>query len=630
MPETERQKQAVSQQSSGADVLKGLNALYHTSLSESAFWASFTRLLSQLCKSPCLMVISGDQQGQWHRVEAHFENEELKEGESALIEQSLDLLPKLQGREFVSGPYHLESSIEIEEPYLFCSKLKSDRADQNLILIAIVEHNDVLKFNEYLVRFQLNQSTYFAHRQYLNSESQDSSVVDEEVLYALKLSDLIVGQDKFLLSAMTLVNELCDHYGCSRVSLGWKGSPYFKAIAISHLEKFDHNSPEVAELRKLFEETSDHDQMMIQPTLLESDAIVRIQHERHQRQRSLQQLVSIPLHRNGECLAVVCLEFESKTLSKKDMHLAHVALAQVLPWMHHLQKKDRWPHQKFWSALHAHGLWWLGPRHTLVKLIAIACFTIILSASLIKSLYRIEATASLETDHIAYLSAPFNGFIKEVHSHSGEQVSKNQVLMTMDREELQLRALEEEANVNRFQRESEKARSGRNLVDMKIALARVDQAKAELKRIEYYLGQAEVRTPFSGIVVEGEKQELLGAPVSKGDLLIKVVHPADLHLKIKVNEEDIDELREGGVGELTLLSQPGKYHPIIIQRIIPMAKAENQEGNVFTVIAKLKSEDEDWWRPGMSGVVKLDVEERSWLWIALHRSWDSLRLLFWF
>ena len=42
------------------------------------------------------------------------------------------------------------------------------------------------------------------------------------------------------------------------------------------------------------------------------------------------------------------------------------------------------------------------------------------------------------------------------------------------------------------------------------------------------------------MVVDGDKVELLGAPVAKGDLLLKVANSSDLHIKIKLNERDID------------------------------------------------------------------------------------------
>jgi len=40
-------------------------------------------------------------------------------------------------------------------------------------------------------------------------------------------------------------------------------------------------------------------------------------------------------------------------------------------------------------------------------------------------------------------------------------------------------------------------------------------------------------------------------------------------------------------------------------------------------------EAQTWWRPGMSGVAKLDAGTRTPLWIATHRTLDYLRLRWW-
>ena len=41
------------------------------------------------------------------------------------------------------------------------------------------------------------------------------------------------------------------------------------------------------------------------------------------------------------------------------------------------------------------------------------------------------------------------------------------------------------------------------------------------------------------------------------------------------------------------------------------------------------SEIEDWWRPGMAGVAKINTGQRSLLWIFTHRLEDFLRMKLW-
>jgi len=54
--------------------------------------------------------------------------------------------------------------------------------------------------------------------------------------------------------------------------------------------------------------------------------------------------------------------------------------------------------------------------------------------------------------------------------------------------------------------------------------------------------------------------------------------------------------------------------------------AADKEGNVFVARCSFHESPPDWWRPGMTGVAKLDAGESSLLWILTHRLIDTLRL----
>ena len=54
-----------------------------------------------------------------------------------------------------------------------------------------------------------------------------------------------------------------------------------------------------------------------------------------------------------------------------------------------------------------------------------------------------------------------------------------------------------------------------------------------------------------------------------------------------------------------------------------------QEGNVFMLRAELLEPPQDWWRPGMSGVAKVEAGDRRIIWLLTHRLVDYLRLKLW-
>ena len=81
-------------------------------------------------------------------------------------------------------------------------------------------------------------------------------------------------------------------------------------------------------------------------------------------------------------------------------------------------------------------------------------------------------------------------------------------------------------------------------------------------------------------------------------------------------------------GEIAFYSQPRIKFPIQITTLEPAAAAKDG-GNVFQARCVLKNPPEDWFRPGMSGIAKLDIGPRRLIWILTHRTIDFLRIYFW-
>ena len=70
-------------------------------------------------------------------------------------------------------------------------------------------------------------------------------------------------------------------------------------------------------------------------------------------------------------------------------------------------------------------------------------------------------------------------------------------------------------------------------------------------------------------------------------------------------------------------------YPIAIERLEPVARVK-PEGNVFVLRARITNPGgEIWWRPGMSGIAKVDAGRKRILWLLTHRLVDFIRLKFW-
>jgi multidrug resistance efflux pump len=203
-----------------------------------------------------------------------------------------------------------------------------------------------------------------------------------------------------------------------------------------------------------------------------------------------------------------------------------------------------------------------------------------------------------------------------------------QTLLSLNRDELELEEAAAVADLSRYSREAEKARAANALADMRIAQALADQARARLELVRYRLEQSQLRAPFDGVVAEGDQKERIGAPVKQGEVLFKVARTDTLYVEAEVNERDIHEIRPDSRGEIAFASQPKLKFPIRLIRIQPAAQPKQGE-NIFLARCEFPGRPEAWWRPGMTGITKLEAGRRSLLWILTHRTVDYLRMLLW-
>ena len=163
---------------------------------------------------------------------------------------------------------------------------------------------------------------------------------------------------------------------------------------------------------------------------------------------------------------------------------------------------------------------------------------------------------------------------------------------------------------------------------MRVAEALAAQAAARLQQVRARLAQSGVRAPFAAVVVEGDLQEKIGAPVRSGDPLVHLARLEGLHVRCEVDERDVHEIEVGQTGEVAFASRPGKRFAFTVSRIEPQARPR-PDGNVFEVYGELRGGEADWRRPGMSGVAKINIERRNLFWIFTHRTTDWLRMRLW-
>lgn len=461
----------------------------------------------------------------------------------------------------------------------------------------------------------------------LNKQLRTARKDIETVASVLDLVTLLDAETAFVAAAMTLCNELAARHKCQRVSLGWKRGPYLRVIAISHLEKFEERMSVVQLLEASMEESADQDTEIVLPNPVESPLIVR-DHQAYYADQKPGSLLTVPLRHGGDVVGALTFERSDVAFVEQDLRHLRLIADQSARRLALLEERELWWFERLRRTLRARLSTMLGPEHTLAKAGTIAGAVLLAWSILGGMQYRVSAPFSLRGTETALVAAPYEGFLSEVSVQKGDTVKAGDVLLKLDRTELALEVSAAQADKSRYDREEQQARSERKLGDMQVAEAKADQAKAKLQILELHLSQSEVRAPFDGVVVEGDLRERIGAPLKQGDPLFKVARLDKMYAEAMVKEEDVRAVVRGATGEISLASKPSLHFPVTVERVEPMA-VSRQEGNMFLVRCALPGKLEAWWRPGMSGVARIDAGRRAPLWIATHRTVDYLALRWW-
>jgi multidrug resistance efflux pump len=263
-----------------------------------------------------------------------------------------------------------------------------------------------------------------------------------------------------------------------------------------------------------------------------------------------------------------------------------------------------------------------------MKVFAILGVLLVAALFLIRVPYRVEGTFILRAEGVGYVTAPFDGYIEKVNARPGDHLAKDAEIVLLNRAELLLEQSNAAADMGRYEREAEKARANKQLAEMRIADALKEQARAKLALIAHRLDAAVLKAPFEGVIVEGDLRERISSPVKTGEALYKVARLDGLYVEAEVNERDVREILNSKRAEFAFVSQPKQSFAATVVAIEPAALAK-KDLNVFLVRLKPDAAPEAWWRPGMTGLCKISVENRSLWWIFTHRTADFLRLKLW-
>lgn len=443
----------------------------------------------------------------------------------------------------------------------------------------------------------------------------------------LDVMALVNKETRFLAAGLAFCNALADRFRAERVSFGWLETGYIRLKSISRTERFNRSMAAAQALEVAMEECLDQNAELLSPPPEGFQLITRDTVRFTEEQKS-GNVLSVPLRLGDKAVGVILCERQSGPFTQLEVDQVRLSCDQAVRRLEDLHRVDRWFGARWALAAREKLAKLLGPEHTWAKALAVLGALVLLLLILPIFPYRVEGTFNLRSDEVAFLTAPFDGYIKTVEVRPGDRLAGGSTLMKLNTDDLEFEESSATADLNRYAREAEKARAARSFAEMRIAEAQVEQAKARLDLIRYRLNQAHIKAAFEGIIVEGDLRQRIGAPVKQGDALLKLARLDKLYVEAEIHERDAHEMIGKSIGEIAFVAQPKLKFPIRVVQLEPAAVAKEKK-NVFLVRCAVEGNVEPWWRPGMTGVCKISVGKRTPLWVLTHRTVDFLRLLLW-
>ncbi|MEW8506964.1 MAG: efflux RND transporter periplasmic adaptor subunit [Candidatus Thiodiazotropha sp.] len=270
---------------------------------------------------------------------------------------------------------------------------------------------------------------------------------------------------------------------------------------------------------------------------------------------------------------------------------------------------------------------WLGPQGLWLKLGLAGVLAVVVISGMVEADYRIDARANLEGRIQRVITSPFDGYLQDVSVKAGDIVAEGALLCRLDDKDLTLERVKWRSELAKLEREQREALATHERSKVAVLKAQGQQLRAELELVEMKLERSRIKAPLSGVVVSGDLTQSLGVPLKRGEELFKIAPLDRYRVMLQVDERDIADVQVGQSGRLRLAGYPHLDHAFSVKRILPLTTAF--EGSyLFTLEAELTERD-DYLRPGLQGVAKIDAGKRSLLWLASHRVIDWLRLQLW-
>ncbi len=436
-----------------------------------------------------------------------------------------------------------------------------------------------------------------------------------------------LGHERFSVAATAVATELALRLGCERVSIGFLQHGRLCLSAMSNTADIRPQQNVVRSIAAAMEEALDRETLVIYPMPPGSKPAVTLAHNELTQRNGQLAVCTVPIVCRGRPLGALLFErregFDAPTLERaKD---AALFVGPVLELKHRLDQPLRGRIVEAMSTRRTGlggrrlgGAWQLGGIATALLLVALALWP---------ASFRVVGVARVEGEGQRIIAAPVDGFVKAALLRPGEPVKAGDVLLTLDDRDLSLEREKWRAETAQLDKAYREALSKDDSAQIIIAQSKLAQAQAQLDLVQGQLERTALKAPFDGVLLEGDLSQSVGMPVKRGQELMLLAPSRAYRIVVEVQEQDVADLQLGQRAKVLFAALPQQVLTMTVIRISPVAST--LEGrSVFEVDGRMEGIT-DQLRPGLRGVARIHIEERTLGWVWWHRTEQWARRTLW-
>lgn len=442
----------------------------------------------------------------------------------------------------------------------------------------------------------------------------------------LQLQATILSRPHFDEAAATFATLAAQLLGFQRICVGLLEDKQVTLVAISHGAALDIHQEINQNLAAAMEEAVDQSATIFFPYSEAAHPRITLAHAELVK-RNGGSVCTVPIVNLGKITGAVTAELDSNDVSSHQIALLEQVVALAGPLLA-LKRDSQLPWRKqARQFIHRAKARLTGPGEHQFKLIAGSTVLGAIILLLVPMPYHVSAPARLEGSTQRALVAPVDGYIQQVSVRPGDTVKEGQILAEFATQDLILERSKRESELAQQENAYGAALALNDRSQLMVNQAKVAESRAQLDLAESQIERARIKAPFNGIVISGDLNQSLGAPIQRGGVLMVIAPHDSYRLIIEVDERDVADIKPGAIGRVSLSAMPSDTLSFHTKRVTPVAVTRDGR-HFFELEGKLDTNTPSL-RPGLQGVAKIDADKRTLAWALSHRFLIWLRLGLW-